>query len=154
MHQASAQNGKGSIFFLCQSKPFLRKKGLKYQLFYVSVFCPDMWSQTLRMSLSWCPQIWSSASCSLTITPASHGQAYPTLPTPPIPPAKRVPRCTLCLPLTDRTAAVRAERRVKNRSRCHLCVLCAFDLHVKCFYTWPVFLGVCIRVQAVMTDAM
>lgn len=150
-HQASAQNGTVSELSLHQSSSLLGIKWVVHQPFRCFSFWPDMWSQTPRTSLSWCPQTWSSASCSLTTMLASHGQAYPTLPTPPIPPAKRVPLCTRCLPPTGRTAAVRAERQGKNRSRCHLCVLCAVDLHVKCFTRDLCILAVCICVQAVMT---
>lgn len=77
----------------------------------------DMWSQTHRMSLSWCPQTWSSASCSLTTTRASPEQACPTLPTPLIPPAKRAPPSTPSRPPTGRTAAVRPGRPATNRKK-------------------------------------
>lgn len=107
-----------------------------------------MWSRTHHMSLSSCPQTWSSASCSSTTTQASPGQACPTLPTPPIPPAKRAPPSTPSRPPTGRTAAVRPGRPATNRSTCtHMScrgLTCMFSV-----LYWPL-VGVCVCVQTVV----
>lgn len=69
------------------------------------------------MRLSWCPQTWYSAWCSLTTTLASLEPASPTLHIHPIPPAKRAPRSTLSQPPTAPTAT-KAGTHETNKSMC------------------------------------
>lgn len=115
----------------------------------------DMWSQTHRTSLSWCPQTWSSASCSSTTMQASPGQACPTLPTPPIPPAKRAPLSTPSRPPTGRTAAVRPGRPVTNRSTCAHMSSIEYWCACLVWYTWLViYRCVCVRVQTLVTQSL
>ncbi len=47
----------------------------------------DTWSRILRMASSWCLQIWSSAWCNSTTTPAIRAATCPV--TPPTAPARR-----------------------------------------------------------------
>ena len=69
------------------------------------------------MRLSWCPQTWYSAWCSLTTTRASLGPASPTPPIRPIPPAKRARPSTLYRPPTAPTAS-RVGTHETNKSMC------------------------------------
>lgn len=74
------------------------------------------WSQTHPMSLSLCPQTWSSVWCNLTTTLASPEPASLIPPILPTPPAKRAHQCTPSRQQqTDRTAA-RPGTPGKNRS--------------------------------------
>lgn len=69
------------------------------------------------MHLSWCPQTWYSAWCSLTTTLASLEPASPILPIHPILQAKRVPPSTLSPPPTAPTEPKTGTRET-NKSMC------------------------------------